>query len=165
MTERWICEACSIIKPCFMDASKGNIPFRCPLTGGQVPQWKRAKTEPQPAPQPVLMTGYEAVRACSNGGEIWHHLDGFRISFDADGNLLKWNGGVDLCAKYYTVRPLPPAYFGFDEALECLKRGEEFIDEDGKIYMPRATFRYYDTDRGNFTTNLDNLKDKRFRKA
>jgi hypothetical protein len=113
-----------------------------------------------------LLTGYEAIaKAAREGGEVWHSVHNeFRISFDTDGNILKTGKReIDPTTKFYTVRPLPPADMDFDEALECLKRGEKVqVIGDGQIIVLVPEIG---STLAGYGIKFDFLKDKRFRKA
>jgi hypothetical protein len=136
-----------------------------------VSQWKRVEQEvapKQPEPkEPELMTGADAlVMAIKNGGVVWHSkLNSPRVSYDASGNLLtNSHWAIDLGPdKLYEVRPLPEETMSFDEAWECLGRGEkvQVLSIHGVV---DATLdgRLYGTP---FNMTVRELNGRRFRKV
>jgi hypothetical protein len=74
---------------------------------------------------------------------------------------------VSCHLKLYTVHPLPPADMSFDEALECLKRGEKVImNNDGQFIFILPSLKGELLSSGLSTyQSLSYMKGMRFRKA
>jgi len=138
--------------------------------------WKCLPEQPQPAPQPELMTGIEAIVKTVNqgGGEIYYAatLDGdkgepeFRVSVSSDSKIIDGT----ICAlngwgKIYTVRPLPPEIFDLTEAMARLMRGESVeYTHHGRSYciVPRIT-AYCESAGSSITVEFSELKGMTFR--
>ena len=90
------------------------------------------------------------------GGRVMNESNICAGEVDPDGT---WAGH----AEEYYVHPLPPADMSFDEALECLKRGEEVqVIGDGQIIVLVPEIG---STLAGYGIKFDFLKDKRFRKA
>jgi|GEM_PF-4149240 len=137
--------------------------------------WKVSPKNP-----PVLMTMAQAIAKAveMGGGEVWLNRNkAFTVTHDLGVICHRHlNAGNKLDMISYTVCPLPSADMSFDEALECLKRKEEVIvvdDDDNavnseleSVLQPLiATKRHADRMYGWWCRSIDELKDKRFRKA
>ena len=127
------------------------------------------------------MTGYEAIaKAAREGGEVWYagadHKSDFRAAFGSNGKMTN-RSIADISTSgdvFYTVRPLPPGDMSFDEAWECLKRGEKvkIVDDIYSESDPRSILRPNISSTrcakegdGYWARCISDLKDKRFRKA
>jgi hypothetical protein len=101
-----------------------------------------------------------------DGGEVWKD-DVILLRINANG--VKSHFKQFLTAEWnvqaYTVRQLPPADMSFDEAWECLKRGERviLINDGGERLLPSSLGEYNNGKCETWDTYY--LKDKRFRKA
>lgn len=139
MEIKYICSEC-VDEPCILTENHdGFAPTHCVIAANRC-QWKRVE-QPQPVqqPEPELLTGYEAIaRAAREGGEVYGKDGTFRVSFDANGNVLKESDthGVTAHIGLYAVRPLPPETFDFTEAMVRLVRGEKVRDRHGNTLWP-----------------------------
>lgn len=135
---KWICSACREGDPCFCEINSAYTPDQCVLRTSRlthhcdwVPCEQAAPESPQ---EPELFTGWDAIKlALKDGGEIWNEIENvFRCRIENE-KITKYDSGVALVEKYYSVRPLT---FGFDEAMERLKRGVSVKDSHGHVLTP-----------------------------
>ena len=134
--------------------------------------WKCLPDQPQPAPQPELMTGIEAMFAVfkQGGGEIWREVPDEKLEHRAtiSANCVITKGttlGLSETQRLYAVRPLPPETFDFTEAMARLMRGEKVKDDTGRIFLPRLqVIPDGDIDDDDFPLYypMANCKDKQF---
>ena len=142
---KWKCNICPC--SCFMQTFSVCTPSTCCFGDDCVrkPEWQRVdpKTQPQPAPQPELMTGIEAMFAVfkQGGGEIWREVPDEKLEHRAtiSANCVITKGttlGLSETQRLYAVRPLPPETFDFAEAMARLMQGGKVRDRYGNTLWP-----------------------------
>ena len=92
------------------------------------------------------------------GGRVMNESNICAGEVDPDGT---WAGH----AEEYYVHPLPPADFDFDEALECLKRGEKVVDDCGVEWCFARRYQSELHFKPAADVIIELIKNKRFRKA
>jgi hypothetical protein len=169
-TQKWICGRCSI--PCKADfcTETTRKPKICPFFSLYDAQWQPDVPAAQPEPEMMTMAQAIAKAVEMGGGEVWKDGESeCELTVMRDLNIDFYQEQYHTSdGKRYTVRPLAPVTFGWDEALERLQRGEDvqYEIQDGACVVVHPVICATSKNgcmHGSTTVSFGLIKDKQFR--